>query len=122
MIRNFLINTLAIGIVFYILPAVSITPINITNINLLDRGISLVIISLILTALSLTVKPVLKIISFPINLVTLGLFSFFINAIIIMILDKISSAFLITGFVNYLIFAALLSLISMGLSIFKDND
>ena len=122
MIRNFLINTLAIGIVFYILPAVSITPINITNINLLDRGISLVIISLILTALSLTVKPVLKIISFPINLVTLGLFSFFINAIIIMILDKISSAFEITGFVNYLIFAALLSLISMGLSIFKDND
>lgn len=122
MIRNFLINTLAIGIVFYILPDTNITPLNITNINILDTGISLFIVSLVLTALSLTVKPVLKIISFPINLVTLGLFSFVINTVIIIILDKISSSFEITGFINYLIFAILLSLVGMGLSIFKDND
>lgn len=122
MIRNFLINTLGLAIVFYILPNTNILATNITNIRLLDIGISLFIISVILTALSLTVKPILKIISFPINVVTLGLFSIIINTVVIVILDKISNSFEITGFVNYLIFAVLLSVISIGLSIFKDNE
>ncbi len=122
MIRNFLINTLGLAIVFYILPNTNILATNITNIRLVDIGISLFIISVILTALSLTVKPILKIISFPINVVTLGLFSIIINTVVIIILDKISNSFEITGFVNYLIFSVLLSVISVGLSIFKDND
>lgn len=122
MIRNFLINTLGLAIVFYILPNTNVLATNITNIRLVDIGISLFIISVILTALSLTVKPILKIISFPINVVTLGLFSIIINTVVIIILDKISNSFEITGFVNYLIFSVLLSVISVGLSIFKDND
>ncbi len=122
MIRNFLINTLGLAIVFYILPNTNILATNITNIRLVDIGISLFIISVILTALSLTVKPILKIISFPINVVTLGLFSIIINTVVIIILDKISNSFEITGFVNYLIFSVLLSVISVGLSIFKDSD
>jgi putative membrane protein len=122
MIRNFLINTLGLAIVFYILPNTNILATNITNIRLLDIGISLFIISVILTALSLTVKPILKIISFPINVITLGLFSVIINTVVIIILDKISNSFEITGFVNYLIFSVLLSVISVGLSIFKSND
>ena len=122
MIRNFLINTLGLAIVFYILPNTNILATNITNIRLVDIGISLFIISVILTALSLTVKPILKIVSFPINVVTLGLFSIIINTVVIIILDKISNSFEITGFVNYLIFSVLLSVISAGLSIFKDSD
>lgn len=122
MIRNFLINTLGLAIVFYILPNTNILATNITNIRLVDIGISLFIISVILTALSLTVKPILKIVSFPINVVTLGLFSIIINTVVIIILDKISNSFEITGFVNYLIFSVLLSVISVGLSIFKDSD
>jgi putative membrane protein len=122
MIRNFLINTLGLAIVFYILPNTNILTTNITNIKLVDLGISLFIISIILTALSLTIKPILKIISFPINVITLGLFSVIINTVVIMILDKISNSFSIVGFVNYLIFSILLSVISVGLSIFKSND
>jgi putative membrane protein len=122
MIRNFLISIVAVGIVFYILPSTSIMSTSITGIPLLDKSISLLIVSIILAALNMTVKPIIKIISLPINIVTLGLFSIIINAVIILIADKISNAFEITGFVNYIIFGILLSLVNIGLSVFKDND
>jgi putative membrane protein len=122
MIRNFIINTVGLGVVFYILPYTNIIASQITGILLLDKALGLTVLSLILTALSLTVKPILKIISFPINVVTLGLFSIIINTVVIIILDKISNSFEIVGFLNYLVFSILLSLISIGLSIFKDND
>jgi putative membrane protein len=122
MIRNFLISIVAVGIVFYILPSTSIMSTSITGIPLLDKSISLLIVSIILAALNMTVKPIIKIISLPINIVTLGLFSIIINAVIILIADKISNAFEITGFVNYIIFGVLLSLVNIGLSVFKDND
>lgn len=122
MIRNFLISTVGIAIVFYILPSVNLVTTNITGILLLDKTIGIIVIAVILAALNMTVKPLMKIIAFPINVVTLGLFSIIINTVIIIILDKLSGSFEITGFVNYLIFSILLSIVNIGLSVFKDNE
>lgn len=52
---------------------------------------------LILAIMSLILRPILQIISFPINLLTLGLFSFIINAFIL---------FLVTRFVPHIIIHA----------------
>ena len=57
MIKNFLINTLAVAIVFYILPT------NVVGSTYLEKGISILVISLIIAALNMTVKPIIKIIS-----------------------------------------------------------
>lgn len=122
MIRNFLISTVGIAIVFYILPNVNLIAPSVTGVLLLDKTISIVVIAVILAALNMTVKPLMKIIAFPINVVTLGLFSIIINTVVIIILDKLSSSFEITGFVNYLIFSILLSIVNIGLSVFKDNE
>lgn len=116
MIRNFLINTLAIGIVFYILPA------NIVGFTYVEKGINLFVISLIIAALNMLVKPIIKIISLPINILTLGLFSLVINAFIIKLADVLSPSFSLLGFSSYIIFAALLALVNVGLSIFKSRD
>ncbi len=106
----------AVGAVFYILPT------NVAGDTYVDKGISILIISIIIGALNLTVKPILNVISFPINVVTLGLFSIVINAAIIKIADIISESFAISGFWNYVIFGLLLSVVHVGLSVFEDKD
>ncbi len=116
MIKNFLINALAVGIVFYILPSIDVV-----GNTYLDKGINILVISIIIGALNLVVKPIIKIVTLPINIVTLGLFSLVINAFIIWIADKILDSFSITGFFNYVIFAVLLSLVNIGLGFFKGD-
>ena len=116
MIRNFLLNTVAIAIVFYLLP------LSVEGVNYIEKGISILVISVIITGLNLTLRPILKIIAMPINIVTLGIFSIIINAIIIKVADVISPSFAIVMAWNYVLFALLLALVNVGLSIFKDRD
>lgn len=54
----------------------------------------------IFAGLSMVLKPVLQAISFPLTLVTLGLFSFVINAIILFILTKIVPKIYVHAFVT----------------------
>ena len=63
----------------------------------------LILAGFVLTILYLIVKPILNIISFPINIITLGLFSFFTNVIILYLLtvfvpNVIVSEFTFNGF------------------------
>jgi len=64
----------------------------------------------VLSLLNLIVKPVLKVISFPITILTLGLFSFVINAIIVKVCDHFVDSFAIYGWLNVFIFSILLSI------------
>jgi putative membrane protein len=68
------------------------------------------ITSVVLGLLNLIVKPILKIVSFPITIITLGLFSFVINAIIVKVCDHFVDDFAITGWLNVFIFSILLSI------------
>ncbi len=58
----------------------------------------LVLAGFVLTILYLIVKPILNIISFPINLITLGLFSFFTNVIILYLLTVFVPNVIVSGF------------------------
>jgi uncharacterized membrane protein YvlD (DUF360 family) len=81
LIRNYLFHVFALWILSVVLPGgVTIT----NNLN------SFLIAAAILTLLNLLLKPVLKILFFPINALTLGLFSLVINAIVFLIFIKIS--------------------------------
>ena len=116
MIRNFLIHTVAIAIVFYILP------VSVIGNTYVEKGINVLVISVILGALNLIIRPILGIIASPITLLTLGLFSIVLNAAMIKLADVILGTFSITGFWNYIIFAVLLSFVNIGLGVFKDNE
>lgn len=57
-----------------------------------------IIAGAVLSVLFLIVKPVLKIITLPLNIITMGLFSFLINAIILYFLTILVSGISITAF------------------------
>ena len=95
-IPKLLLNAAALIIASYLLPGVKV-----------DGFYSAVIVAIVLAVLNAFVKPLLIIVTIPITIVTLGLFLFCINAIIILIADK-----LVDGFgVNGLLWALLLSLV-----------
>ena len=81
------------------------------NVRLDGLGSAAVLV-IVLGLLNATVKPVLKIIGFPITVLTLGIFLLVINVIIIKIADYLMSSFAVAGFLSALILSLALSLVS----------
>ena len=68
------------------------------------------------------IKPILKLISFPITILTLGLFLLVINVIMVYIVDYFIKGFSVHGFIPPLIFSFVLSFISYILGMLLDGD
>ena len=79
------------------------------NVQLNGVG-SAVALVLVLAVLNATVKPVLKLLGFPITVLTLGLFLLVINVIIVKLADYLLTGFSVTGFLSALIFSIAISL------------
>ena len=73
LIFHWLIATLAILIAAYIVPGVTITL------------VGALIAAVVLGALNVLIRPILLILTLPITIVTLGLFSLVINALLVML-------------------------------------
>lgn len=76
----------------------------------------LIIMSVVWGGLTLLIKPILIILTLPITILTLGLFTFVINAFLLMIMARIVPGFSVAGFGTALIAAIVLSLVNMVLS------
>ncbi|MCH4012899.1 MAG: phage holin family protein [Solobacterium sp.] len=77
---------------------------------------ALIITALVLALLNATVKPILKVLTFPLAFLTLGLFYWIINALIVYWSFVLSSGSFISGFGSAMLASLLLSLINMGLN------
>jgi putative membrane protein len=75
-----------------------------------------VIFALVLSILNLLVKPLIILFTLPITILTLGLFLFVINAIIILLAAKLIHGIRVDGFLWALIFSLILSVVSSALS------
>lgn len=76
---------------------------------------SALIAAAILGLVNVLVRPILLVLTLPINLLTLGLFTFVVNALMLLLVSSIVRGFTIDGFGTALIGALLLWLISMVL-------
>ena len=108
MFAQLLINAVAFYVTAYIVPGFAIS-----------GWQALVVMSIIWGVLCLLVKPVLLILTLPINILTLGLFTFVINALLLMLLSAIVPGFTVAGFGTALIAAVVLALVNMFLSKLK---
>ncbi|RZL06518.1 MAG: phage holin family protein [Hymenobacter sp.] len=78
------------------------------------------ILVIVIGLLNATVKPILKLIGFPITVLTLGIFLLVINVIIVKLADYLMSSFSVTGFVSALIFSLALSLVTSVVDMIVD--
>jgi putative membrane protein len=70
------------------------------------------ITALALGLLNALVKPVLFVLTLPITLLTLGLFSFVLNGVMLLLADKFVSGFSVSGFFSAIIASILISIVS----------
>lgn len=107
-----LLSALAVVILAKILPHVSV-----------DTYFTAIIVAIVLSLLNFLVKPILIILTLPVTIVTFGLFLLVINAIIILLADKLIDGFMVDGLWWALLFSLLLSLLqSLLFSLLKDKD
>ena len=89
------------------------------NVQLSGVG-SAAILVIVMGLLNATVKPILKLIGFPITVLTLGIFLLVINVIIVKLADYLMSGFSVTGFLSALIFSIALSLVTSVVDMIVD--
>ncbi len=89
-----------------------------------DGYSSAIWVAIALGLLRVTVKPLLILFTLPATILTLGLFLFVINAVIILLADYFVSGFTVDGFWVALLFSVLLSFLQSVLfsAILKDKE
>ena len=70
-----------------------------------------------LTFINIIIRPILILITLPINILTLGLFTFVINALLVWFSSSIIQGFGVAGFLPALFFSIVMSIISYLLNI-----
>ncbi len=106
-LTKLILSCLAIALSAWISPGVSLPP-------LASSGglITLVIVAIVLALLNTFIKPIFKLLAFPVTILTLGLFLFVINASIILLCAWLVDGFAVNGFLYALLFSFILSIIT----------
>lgn len=78
-----------------------------------DSYTSALIAGILLGFVNATVGLILRILTFPLNVLTLGLVSFIINVLMVLLVDHLMDSFSVSGFFTACIFAISLALVKM---------
>lgn len=109
-IISFIGSALALLATAYIVPGVTIT----------DPK-ALIVATIIVGLLNTFIKPIVKLISLPITLITFGLFAIVINAIFFALAALFSPGFEIDGIIPAFIGAIVLSVVSIAIDFFTSR-
>jgi len=101
-IVRWVLLALALILVAWIVPGISIA-----------GFIAALIAAVVIGIVNVLIRPLLVAITLPINILTLGLFSFVINALLLWLVGAIVPGFHVAGFVSALIGSILLSIFSV---------
>lgn len=72
-------------------------------------------LALFLALVNVTLKPILVILTLPINILTLGLFTLVINAVIILLAESVIKGFAVTNFGWAILFSIVLAIMNYTL-------
>jgi putative membrane protein len=95
---SWIFSALAVLVAAYLLPGVAVS-----------GFVSALAVALVLGFLNAFIKPILIILTLPINILTLGLFTLVINAAIILLASGLVPGFKVDGFLYALIFGIIMS-------------
>ena len=103
---KWIINSLAILIVTYIVKGIEVA-----------SPVTAIVAAFVLGIINAFLRPLIILITLPINIFTFGLFTFFINGFLFYVVSRVVKGFVITGFWPAFFGALLFSAISFLLSL-----
>lgn len=109
-------HVVALGVAVWLLDGIWLAAANSGRAEWSDKAGPLVLVALILGVVSVTVEPVVKLLSLPFIVMTIGLFLWVINALMLMltswIADRFGLGFHVDGFVSALLGALIITLVT----------
>jgi len=106
LIVKWLIMTVSVMIAAYVIPGVTVS-----------NFFSALWVALFLGIVNLLLRPLLVLITLPINILTLGLFTFVINGLIILLASSVVKGFQVSGFWVAVLFSIVLSIINFFMNL-----
>lgn len=100
-IMKLLVRTLAIGVTGYLVPGVFI-----------KDPLAAVVAVIVLGVLNSFLRPILLILTIPVNILTLGLFTLVINTAMVLLAAQLVPGFGVSGFWTALVFSIVLSVVN----------
>ncbi|WEV26583.1 phage holin family protein [Streptomyces sp. 71268] len=117
--RNFVVKTLANAAALWVAIWL-LKDITLTGENTGRKTVTLILVALLFGLVNFVVKPVVKFLSFPLFLVTLGLFTLVVNALMLMLTswlaDTMDLSFHVDGFGAAFVGALIISIVSWALN------
>ncbi|MDP2585581.1 MAG: phage holin family protein [Candidatus Levybacteria bacterium] len=101
MFVNLIVSSIAVFISAYILPGIKV-----------DGLLTAIIVAIILGAINMFIRPILLLLTFPLTILSFGLFTFVINALLVLLVSSLVPGFKVSGFLWALIFSLVLSIVS----------
>jgi putative membrane protein len=92
----------AVAVAAFLIPGVTV-----------DGFLNAIIAGVLIALANATIGMLLRLFTFPINILTLGLMSFIITVLMVLLVDRLMDSFNTSGFFAALLFAILLSVIKM---------
>ena len=83
---------------------------------------SLIVAALLLGFVNAILRPLLIIVTFPLTLLTLGLFLLVINALMLLLVAALVRGFTISGFWTALFASVFIAVLSFAIGLFVDSD
>lgn len=97
---NLIVSALAVIISAYILPGVKV-----------DGFATAVVVAVVLGVVNMFIKPILILLTLPLTILSLGLFTFVINAVLVLLVSNLVPGFKVEGFLSALLFSLVLSIV-----------
>ena len=105
---NLLLSAIAVVITAYVLPGVHVA-----------NFLTAIVVAVVLGILNAVIKPILFFLTLPINLLTLGLFTFILNGLIILIVSALVPGFKVDNLLWAVLFSIILSVVNFFISSLK---
>ena len=102
---------IAVVIAAFIIPGVAV-----------DGFFTAILVAVLLALANATIGFILRILTFPINILTLGLMSFIISVLMVLVVDELMTGFNTTGFFSAMLFALVLAIIKMIFGSFDSEN
>lgn len=110
MLLRWVAYSLAIMLIAWLIPGISVS-----------SFWAALLVVIIMGLINIFVRPILTFITLPINFLTLGLFTFVLNALLFMLAGYVAPGFSVSGFWSALLGSLLLSLLSLPINRIGDN-
>ena len=94
----------------------------VTGIDLVGGAGSILLVAVVFGLVNAVLKPIVKLLSLPMIIVTLGLFTLVINGLLLLLTARLTEGLTVDGFGAAVVGSIVISIASMLLSVFLSDD